>query len=480
MTGAAPLSTSIRWTSFRFSVGIAGLKAPPQGISSITRRKASNSCNPQKVDTAPRLSRARCPIRRCLFSARTRVSSSQRELRGSAFALGPGKLLPRRHLARSRGCNPCSAFSKLRCFYKPDSRLSPASKFKGVAESGVTRLYGNHSVEPPSLDRTRLSSAEDQLGVGCILLPVRAELLDDAAHLRVIENTDFSQGQRHGVLEREVFDLAGKQDGARDVCASGNDPVIGQETRLPILQGGQRGIRKLLRTECVIWGAADVAPARNRHHVMECWNAPAGAGERGRSWRMSVDDRAHIVPRVEYVAVEPPFARGATAAEPTSIEVHERNIRGLQHLVIHPGRAHEEPPLIAAHADIARGAMRQTSTRQLTTGRNHHRAQVRAAGAGTGFRHCAARSSGYSRCNPARLAEQMPRSVISAVTSRAGVTSKARFSAVLPSGTSLTVSIRPEELRPVMCVTSSGDRSSIGTADPACSDQSIVLAGSAA
>src|SRR5438128_935954 len=52
MTGAAPLSTSIRWTSFRFSVGIAGLKAPPQGISSITRRKASNYCNPQKDGTA--------------------------------------------------------------------------------------------------------------------------------------------------------------------------------------------------------------------------------------------------------------------------------------------------------------------------------------------------------------------------------------------------------------------------------------------
>src|SRR5438105_7128970 len=40
-----------------------------------------------------------------------------------------------------------------------------------------------------------------------------------------------------------------------------------------------------------------------------------------------------------------------------------------------------------------------------------------------------------------------------------------------------SVSIRPEGLRPVMCVTSSGDRSSIGTADPACSDQSMLLTG---
>ena len=97
-----------------------------------------------------------------------------------------------------------------------------------------------------------------------------------------------------------------------------------------------------------------------------------------------------------------------------------------------------------------------------------------------GRRHSATRRSGYSLCNPARLAVQTPRSVISPVTNRAGVTSQARFSAVLASGTSLTVSIRPAELRPVMCVTSAGDRSSIGIADPASRDQSMVLAGSAA
>ena len=52
MTGAAPLSTSMRSTSLRFSVGIAGLKAPPHGTASMTSRNASNSCNPQKEGTA--------------------------------------------------------------------------------------------------------------------------------------------------------------------------------------------------------------------------------------------------------------------------------------------------------------------------------------------------------------------------------------------------------------------------------------------
>src|SRR5215471_2116195 len=158
-------------------------------------------------------------------------------------------------------------------------------------------------------------------------------------------------------------------------------------------------------------------------------------------------------------------------AEPTSIEVHERHVIGLQQLVIHAARADEEPPLIAAHADVARCAVRQTPARQITTGGQHRRAQRSEARAGPGVAHSAARRSGYSRCNPARLAAQLPRSVINPVTNRAGVTSKARFSAALFSGTSLTDSMRPEALRPLMCVTSSGDRSSIGIADPACRDQ---------
>src|SRR6516225_2260555 len=100
--------------------------------------------------------------------------------------------------------------------------------------------------------------------------------------------------------------------------------------------------------------------------------------------------------------MEPPFARGASAAEPMSIEVHERNVIGCQDVVIHSARAHEEPLPVTAYANVARCAERETPTRQLTTGGNHHRAQVRGARAGIDVRHSAARSSGYSRCNPAR------------------------------------------------------------------------------
>src|SRR5580693_5320646 len=144
---------------------------------------------------------------------------------------------------------------------------------------------------------------------------------------------------------------------------------------------------------------------------MECRNAPAGAGERRRLWGVRVNDRANIVPRLVDVAVEPPFARGAAVAEPAPVKVHERNIIGLQDPIIHSTRAHEEPPPIAARADVARCAIRQTTTRQLTTGLNQHRAQIRAARAGIEVRHSAARTSGYSRCKPSRLAEHTPRSV---------------------------------------------------------------------
>src|SRR5262252_4396371 len=225
----------------------------------------------------------------------------------------------------------------------------------------------------------------------------------------------------------------------------------------------------------MVWRAADVAAPRNRHHVMECWNASSRAGERSRLRRMRVHDRSHLLPCLEDVAVETPFARGAPAPEPASVEIHQRNILGLQRFVIHTARAHEKALLTAAHADIAGGAMCQAAARQLATGGDHLRAQVGLAAAGTESAHSAAFISGYSRCNPARLAGQLPRSVIRPVTSRAGVTSKARFRAALCSGTNLTLSIRPAALRPVMCVTSCGDRSSMGIAEPAWIDQSMVL-----
>jgi len=49
--------------------------------------------------------------------------------------------------------------------------------------------------------------------------------------------------------------------------------------------------------------------------------------------------------------------------------------------------------------------------------------------------------------------------VINPVTSLAGVTSKPRLSAALVSGTTLTVSMRPEDVRPVTWVNSRGERS---------------------
>src|SRR5262249_16043637 len=129
--------------------------------------------------------------------------------------------------------------------------------------------------------------------------------------------------------------------------------------------------------------------------------------------------------------------------------------------------------------DIARFGVRQTTGHQLATSGYHHGTQFCAAVVGRGIRHSAARRSGYSRCNPARLPAQTPRSVIKAVNNLAGVISNARFSAALVSGTNLTVSRLPAAPWPVMCVTSCGDRSSIGIAEPAWRDQSMVLTGSA-
>ena len=79
---------------------------------------------------------------------------------------------------------------------------------------------------------------------------------------------------------------------------------------------------------------------------------------------------------------------------------------------------------------------------------------------------------------PLSVAAQTPRSVTSAVTRREGVTSKPKFRAGDPSGTSRTFEIEPSAASPLICVTSEGSRSSIGMSDtPSLIRQSMVELG---
>ena len=72
------------------------------------------------------------------------------------------------------------------------------------------------------------------------------------------------------------------------------------------------------------------------------------------------------------------------------------------------------------------------------------------------------------------LAAQTPRSVISAVTSRAGVTSKAGLAAGLPSGSRSMVTTSPVSVRPLNRDTSWAWRSSIGMEPPSSIVQSML------
>ncbi len=137
-----------------------------------------------------------------------------------------------------------------------------------------------------------------------------------------------------------------------------------------------------------------------------------------------MNDGGDFIPGREYVAVKPPFARRTAASEPAAAKVHERNVVGLEGVIWNSARTHEKTPFIPAYADIAGCSMSQAALRECATGGNY----------------------------------------------RAG----------LPSGTTLTVSSEPEEVRPVTCVSSVGDRSSIGISRPDPKDQSMVLSGSAA
>ena len=74
----------------------------------------------------------------------------------------------------------------------------------------------------------------------------------------------------------------------------------------------------------------------------------------------------------------------------------------------------------------------------------------------------------------------MPRSVMSPVTSRAGVTSKAGLAAGVASGEMRTWAISPLAVLPQTSETSSAERCSIGiSSSPSCTVQSMVGEGSA-
>src|SRR5580698_1653137 len=248
--------------------------------------------------------------------------------------------------------------------------------------------------------------------------------------------------------------------------------MVGEQTGEPILQGFDGGFRQFLRAEGVIGRTPDLGAPRNGDHVMKGGDPASRAGEGGRLRRMGVDDGADVVACSENVAVEAPFARWPSASVPAPLQIHQRYVLGHQRFVGHAGGAHEERVLVAANADIARFAVAQPATRKLAAAADDGVARILLV-------HDRALRLGSRLASPDRVAAQTPRSVINPVTSRAGVTSNAILRAALDFGTTLTRSRLPEALSPVTCVSSSGDRSSIGMSPPSTMPQSMVLNGSA-
>jgi hypothetical protein len=82
---------------------------------------------------------------------------------------------------------------------------------------------------------------------------------------------------------------------------------------------------------------------------------------------MRVNNRANIRPRREEIPMKAPLARWAAAAEPPSIEMHQRNIGDFELFVEGACRADKETALVTANTDVPGRAIRQTTARQLTT-----------------------------------------------------------------------------------------------------------------
>ena len=163
----------------------------------------------------------------------------------------------------------------------------------------------------------------------------------------------------------------------RQIRAECDDAVIGQQAGHAALQGGDA--RRRRAPACRRCDTAH-SGCRGRRQPRPC-SGMRGCRGRCRPGAVACGECVCTMAptssrRLEYVAMKAPFARWTAAAEPAPVKVHERNIVGLRALVGHAGRTDEEAPLIAAHTDIAGGAMGQPAPRELATARNHRLAQM--------------------------------------------------------------------------------------------------------
>ena len=251
------------------------------------------------------------------------------------------------------------------------------------------------------------------------------------------------------------------------------------QTRLAIGERRHDRVGELLGPERGVRSAANVEPAGHRHHVVKGRNRAIEAGQGGREHGVGVHDRTGFgvardrcpdagATRSTAASGRPGRGRGPSRRCPRAPSRRRRAPDGVTR---NPSwvltlRLPDLPWLIPrafirrawSHSDRRSSSSLSTSRRLPDSGRAR---------------------SGNRPEMPARDAAHTPRSVMSPVTRRAGVTSKPKLRTTAPKGKTWTDSARPLDARPETWVISTAARSSMGICVPSSRLQSMLDEGAA-
>src|SRR6185312_10241451 len=200
------------------------------------------------------------------------------------------------------------------CSTRPASSRAAVATLRVVAPA-ISSACGRRSLG-------NILAAEQQRGVGRVLLPIGAEFLQHPSHLRLVEHLHVPQRECGTVLGSEILDLTGQRQRGAWIRTQSDDAVVGQQTRFASLDRCHRGAGELLCAEGVVGGTADVDAACHGDHVVKRRYCAPGTRKRSCVSGMRVHDRTCIAACKVDVTMEPPLAGGAPPPEPAALDVY--------------------------------------------------------------------------------------------------------------------------------------------------------------
>ena len=170
------------------------------------------------------------------------------------------------------------------------------------------------------------------------------------------EQRRFSDLQAGVILPRQRLDLDRQPHRLCKRRPDGDHAVMGEQAGEPALQRAHRMFRQFLGAEGRVGRAADGVAAGAGDHVMHRRNFHAHDRQRRAVGRVRVHHGFDVRPRLQDIAMKPPFARRALGRIVRAVEAHMDDLLRPHRLVGRAGRR-DQQSVAVAEADIARCAL---------------------------------------------------------------------------------------------------------------------------